>query len=93
MDVPRERNQRFVKANTLLTVIIPIIEVGSEPVPYTGVGVVKKVISKSDEPLMKVILQLDIVNPIQKSNQRQEVPKRYVHYKDTLSFSMKYDFG
>ena len=48
MDVPRERNQRSVKANTLLTVIIPIATVGTELLPYTGVGVVKKVVSKSD---------------------------------------------
>lgn len=50
--------------------MIPIVPInfGEEPMPYTGLGTVKYVKSKPNDAMMKVILQIDIVNPLDKRN-------------------------
>ena len=72
-------------------VVIPItVTPGCCSQEYAGVGVIKKVIIKPKDPMLTVILQLDIQYPLDKK-QRQEIPLKAVNYSSKLAFRLKFN--
>ena len=60
-------NQQYINQQTILRVVIPLLNpkrgLASRFVNYTGIGTIKKVYLDANDPLLTVILQIDIMNP------------------------------
>ena len=57
---------------------------------YVGVGTIKEVLIRANDPLLSVIFQLDCRNPIDRKTD-QQVPKSEVIYADRLAFRVKHE--
>ena len=73
MRVPKT-NQQHIREQTILSVVIPIepINIPGQPQSsihpeYVGSGTIKKVLIKSGDPLLTVIFQLDIRDPLDRN--------------------------
>ncbi len=57
---------------------------------YIGVGVIKKVIIRANDPLLTLIFQMDILNPTDRKHD-QDIPLKNVNYKQTLDLRVLFD--
>ena len=94
MRVPKSMQQHMTK-NAILSVVIPIHKKNpqnqlEEQKFYHGFGTIKKILIKSGDEFLTVSLQIDIVNPLERS-QRQSIPLRGVQYWHKLAFRIKFD--
>jgi len=62
-------HQQHIRENTLLRVIIPVVRdpKNLHPESYIGTGNIKRVQIKAQDPLLTVILQIDILSPNDKN--------------------------
>lgn len=72
-------HQKHLRENTMLRVVIPILG-HPHAQNYIGTGVIKRVAIKAGDPLLTITFQLDIVNPTDKNQQDQEIPKKDIQY-------------
>ena len=82
-----------MREHAMLSVVIPTKKVKgliSQP-EYVGVGQIKKVLLKAGDPMLTVILQIDIIDKLDFREKRQKVPEVNVEYESKLSFRLKYD--
>ena len=87
-----KQNQKHLRENALLRVMIPQLRVGRDRpgMPYVGTGTIKKVIVARNDPMLTIIFQLDILNPLDR-NSDQSVPDKRLRYERSLSFRLVYD--
>ena len=76
----------YIRQGTLLSLVIPHLE---GPDYYIGTGVVKKIIIARGKP-MTVIVQIDLIDPIDRSK-RQATPNRHTEYGGDLCFRVRFD--
>lgn len=77
----------------MLKVVIPIEDDPNfrrDAKLYIGVGVIKNVIIRANDPLLTLTFQIDIVNPTNRKHD-QEIPLKHVKYSQTLDLRVIYD--
>ena len=75
----------------MLQIVIPLVNtVNQKTVYYNGVGHIYKVGIVPRTQFLKVILQIDVVYPLNKDD-RQNIPVKSVEYENYLYFRIRYD--
>ena len=79
--------QQQIKEHVILSVAIKDYDNDDD---YVGTGVIKKVQVMRGDPYLTVILQIDVMQPLDK-RKRQNPPDQDVRYARTLDFRVRYD--
>ena len=87
--VPKTHQQHF-REYAMLRVVIPIVQDPRDPHAqnYIGTGVIKRVVIRAKDPFLTITFQLDVVNPTNKSQLDQKIPKKEIQYGQTLDLRL-----